>query len=305
VTPEQVFAGVDALQGKDYNTQLDRYNTVRQITDNAFPVSSTVGKGLGDVATILSGRVPFAGAIAKRVAARKTAREARAAAAAAGPLGWTRAKSAALNNKFVNWAKRTGVNVGETGAEGAALAIAHDGDPLEMAMYAGTSQLAGSTLLAIAHHPVKSLIGSVVLWQVAQNVTPLEGKSIDWTAQSILDKATIAGGAGVVAGALGGGRVRGSPGVGQWMDNFPKISEAISGTLRTNANSLWEQITNDSQRSQPVITPVFKKLSSDVSAFKPDEIRRLERASMPGGDLTATILELSKNADFRKRMGLP
>jgi hypothetical protein len=89
------------------------------------------------------------------------------------------------------------------------------------------------------------------------------------------------------------------------MDNFPKISEAISGTLRTNANSLWEQITNDSQRSQPVITPVFKKLSSDVSAFKPDEIRRLERASMPGGDLTATILELSKNADFRKRMGLP
>lgn len=165
----------------------------------------------------------------------------------------------------------------EAGLEGAIIGIMQDRDPAEMAAWGAGTQLAGSALLSMLGQFTKGGPGKIgmnllvasastaALIQSAKTATP-GGK--DFSLESVeagFDKVVLALGAGIIAGLSGQGRVP--------IKALPRIADALTAIPRAATLSVINDATSD-----PRVETVINKLAMNPEYFGPTAMRRMERA---------------------------
>jgi hypothetical protein len=195
----------------------------------------------------------------------------------------------------------------EAGVESAALAVAHEGDPIKTGAMAAGGQLAGSGLLKIAHMPktaAGTILGTVMLYSYLQRATPGGQNWILPAVEHSIDHLYYGGLLGLAAGGLGAGRFKGGSVGAKFADDMPLVADGINLALRGPMLSTWtEMFQKDITSRKPVIGPVLNKVMSDPTVFSQSELRQIGTA-MQDGSLKPTLDRLLKSEDFRTKVGL-
>lgn len=267
------------------------------------PVATALGQTTGDVASLLAfrgaGRAGMARinpqaamripGVAQTVQAFRTAAEKPGTARALDQFFSSRASSA------------TGAalkNAAETGAEGAALAILNEGDPLQVGALAAGGQLAGTAAIGLTRR-------KRILWtaltaaggiQLAKSFLP-GGK--DFALESIesgFDSArdTLIAAAG--ARLIGAGRIR--------SENFPFLRD-IPTIQRGAVLSVVNDALSESERGGGNVERALQHLLSDAEQFSDEQISKIDRG-IKQGNLGSTLSQMvDKDKDFARLIDSP
>jgi hypothetical protein len=318
-----VFAGAQRLgegaaaltTGNFSQFQPDAKNQQQIISESMArenPMATTVGRAVGDVATLATLRSPVARArsMAEISAAERAAqvRAAHQAAIEAGKIKGFRfadslpdalREATANSTGFGSLMNRTG-RAAETGLEGAALAILQDGDPMEMAAYSAGGQAAGSLLLGglsgmfsgkmgIAGNLAVASIGVGTLVQLAKSAAPGGQDRILESVESGFNKVMLGLATGALAGVAGAGRFP--------VKSLPVLSDALTSLPRAATLSVLHDALNDTRAEK-----VINQFQSNPDYFGPSAARRLERAFRnPNISISGVIDDLMKTRAFREK----
>lgn len=253
------------------------------------PVAAQLGEITGDVAALSGARLP---GVARRAASRELAIVPQEL-----PAGFKRLANRALDKIQRNVGGIT-KRARETGLQGAALAIADSGDPLQTGALAAGTQFAGSLAINIIPRSAKGALAltsaaaaATVAIQALKTVTPGgRDRSLE-SFESAVTKIVGALAVGTLAGAAGFGRVG-----GKFAQDLPRVADLITSVPRSAIISLIEQASKDDR-----VEVVLGKSMSEPGFFTASQRNRLNRA-IRGGTLTETIDSLSKTRDFARKL---
>ena len=222
-----------------------------------FPKASFAGDIAGDVATIVGGRLPFAGKINKgetRLFGKGPDLlfgGALKAPKLADP-GVARLAQRVITSRPIKLlARGTGRSL-EAGFEAAALDLLKGEDPLETAAYAAGVQMAGSGLLQtgkglLTGGPMKAsakllLAGASfgAVYQIAKETVPGGEDNLINSIEVGFEKVQLAMVLGLIAGLSGSGRLRG----GKLAEDLPRLTDALATAPRAAMISLLEDFAN-------------------------------------------------------------
>ncbi len=312
-------AAIDSLAGGTVDESRQR----RAATQEANPGFTAAGDFGGDVATLLTGRLPRTGpggmldesveklvaSFAKRMGTR--------------PTGVRSATKDILENETFKKMLRGLGRSTETGIEGAALELMQGGDPLETAAFAAGGQLISSSALTLANSsvswPIKALsrvvgrklnpgkitevltgitanaVLATTFLNVAQNVIPGGSDSPLDAEESAYDKIV----AGLVIGlALGLPGKR--PKAGGLLERFPNLADTILTAGRTGIIKLAQAMAED-----PVVERAVVAMGSQPEAFSRKQLERFNNAVEEGDDLAALISDFLEEPKFRAAIEAP
>lgn len=272
----------------------------------AHPVATAIGGVGGDVAAIISGRLPFARRIGEAEKALAGGAPqlyfGAAAPAAQSNLGYVLDKTV-LSPAMRRLARGAGRSV-EAGLEAAVLDTMKGDDPLETAYMAAIGQAGASGAIELGktvwRHPSLAMAGLAMAstFQIMKEATPGGRDRILESVESGFQKVTWTLAASVAAGAVGGGRLRGT----EFAQRFPKLADSISTIPRAAVISMAQEWTKASPEEQSQMEMVASRLASDPGYFGPNVARRLDRAAK-NGTLFDEVDRLQKtSAQFRKQM---
>lgn len=305
--PDVRIAGEDVLAAGQTAAQLpgavatgqplnivDRFGaaqTEQQATSANFaeqaPVGTAVGGAAGDIATILTGRLPVR-------ALGKGAELAQIAPKVA------QVAPTVLGKALQGFARTMGKSAGralETGAEGAFLASLQNADIAQVAAGGAAAQMVGDVGLATFRKfsQPKTLLTALALGTVGslglQQLTPGGLNRVLPTFEARTKEAVIAFLLSGSATALVGGRVP---------KNFagPAFAELVDVTRRGSLLSMLTSLSRDPARTAPVV----QKFTEDPDYFGPKAKRLLTRAiNSEKIDVRNTVDHLMKDRGFRKQ----
>jgi len=306
LTVEKIASGARAAEaaakGQDpvaaYDQARANIDLSQGAVQEAFPISQAAGGVAGDVGSIFSARLPFA-----RLPGAAAATVAKSEAMAPGAARAVVRAWEGLSGKLA----RPLTKAAETGVESAALAVAHEGDPVKTAAMSAGGQMAGSGLLKLAHMPktaAGALLGSVMLYSYLQRATPGGPNWILPAVEHSINHMYYGGLLGVAAGALGAGRFKGGSVGSKFADDMPLIADGMNLALRGPMMRTWtDMFKADITSDRPVLGPVLNKVMSDPTVFSESELRQIGTA-MQDGSLKPTVDRLLKSNDFRLKVGL-
>lgn len=323
-----VEAPVAAVQGQDINLSqmFGRNLTDAQQLAREHPTATTVGSVAGDIAMLAALRAPFARRLARRGPERITESQVASALEAvaksnpamaprvaeligSGHLaspGAQRLFRRALESEATQSALRGLGKAGETGLEGAVLATLQGNDPLQIAAFGATGQLATSLVGSTFGIP-SSLKGLAwraatytALFRLGQEFIPGSEKNTYRAIDSSFDKVQIGMTLGLIS-QLVGGRLRGSRVGGRLAEDLPKITDAINTIPRGALLSFTEQVEAEQDRGETTSLTVMDKLASDPSFFGRTAAKRLNKA-LEKGTWDETIKSLMRSKTFRDKL---
>jgi hypothetical protein len=147
---DQAVAGALALTSDQPGNLVDRYKAEMargSQMQEEHPIASGAGEVAGDMATLMTGRMPFRASIAnaeKLIQGINTAK-------GLNPGMW-RIVNEAVSSHTAKSIYQGLFRAGETGLEGASLALLKQGDPVTVGAFSAGGQLAGSTALTLGSH---------------------------------------------------------------------------------------------------------------------------------------------------------
>lgn len=271
-----------------------------QALTEANPAAATVGQVAGDVATLATGRAPFA----RRIGDLERTLASRLRPTNMDP-GVRRAVNQALNSGAFKRLARGAGRSAETGLDAAALAALQGEDPSEAFGFGAGAQMVGSGVLSGFQEtlsrvpgrtfPVKlavSAAAGAALIQMFKTLTPGGRDRILESEESAFNKILFGIGAGALATAAGSGRIR--------SENFPKLTDALSASLRGGAISSLLRTSQEDER----VEPLLRELANNPQSFNAEARRRIQRAiEREDVDLSRTIDSLEeRNRSFRRRL---
>lgn len=201
------------------------------------------------------------------------------------------------NSKPVQALRRGTGRTAEAGFEGAFLAATQDRDPLMAAGLAAGSQAVGSATRTAAFTGkglAATAAGSLVLWQMLQEMSPGGRDRILESSEEVIGKMGLAIVLGSIATIAGAGRS------GSQANNVPVIADAFSSLPRGATQELLNDWVNDPEP----FSAVMGKLETDPDFFGSEAKRRLERALSGNGPSFKETLESLSDADrqFRRQL---
>lgn len=312
----EVLAGGDAaigVLGGDFNVgerfQSELAQREQEATDN--PTASMLGGFSGDVATLLTGRLPRTGpgGLFDKKIADALSSGSKALGKKAGATGVVKQAKDILDTDVFKHAARGAGRVFETGVEGAALSLLQDGDPVETAAFAAGGQLVASGALAAAEGAVElplKVLGKNTLGPLGKKAVGIAAQGVilstlfkvlqsnpDAAEETAFDKLTTALVVGGAAGILGKRSKEGG-----LLENFPSLADAILTVPRTGMIKAAQAIADD-EDSQAVVG----LMASDPEAFTAKQLERLQEG-IESGNFPEAVQELSADDDFRAATGL-
>lgn len=270
------------------------------------------GRALGDATTLLAGRAPRAGRLASERSAQRMALE--QAAVARNQLRIPEATREqtrdVLTDKIIPAISRTGGatqrglgRVAEAGFEGALIAAMNDDDPVTSAGLAAGVQLGSSASLHLLSSPVKRLLPTIgaawALHGIYQQFTPGERNFFEQM-DFAFDKVSAGVALGIMAGAAGGGRIRGPV-----AERMPEIMDAVTSIPRGTGQSMLRQLAVSEEDGNSLPVSVLRKMGNDPEFFTDDQLRSLSRAMMSEKDnaFLKEVERLSRESrSFQERM---
>lgn len=293
-----LFRGAQGLLGGEVPDMRALFESERDQVKQRFdrqkqesPVASGFGDVVGDAATIAMGRIPIRAAIARN--APQVAPKAELAP------GIRRQLDDIVRSKFSTSLRGGLKKAAETGAEGMALSVLQDGDPLETAAWAAGGQTAGSLAMTLARHPVKALaptvIGSIAAIQLFKVSTPGGKDFVSESSDEAFKSVRNILGTAAVSALAGMGRVK-----GRTAENLPKVADAITAVPRGMVLSLIEDLTTEREQGGDTTLRVMEIYGADPKAFGPLATERLERA-IKNGKVSKEIERLMEVPSFRSR----
>lgn len=285
------FAPGDGSLPNRYRAEMARGEQMR----SDHPIASALGDVGGDVATIFTGRIPFANAV-------RTAESAIAGLKSTAQVG-TNLRD--IQNFFTSGAMKSlyrGMGrTAETGLEGALLSTLKGGDAREMAGWSMGTQAAGSALLNLSgvsdlakggwQKGITKLIGSSILagslFQYGKELMP-GGKN------KILE--SIEGGyehvihgllSGVISGALGLGRIRAND-HGAFIKG---LGEAFNTTQRGTTLSFLNSMLKEADEGGTDLRNTAAHLLGNPDGFNKSQITQLSNA-LENGTLGPTVKKM-------------
>lgn len=317
-TGREILAGAGALPGLlsgDYSQQFDAAMAERDAIAEQNPIATLAGQLGGDAATLMLGRAPRSGPggmfdefIRQNIdklssSALKVAGNATPAARTVGQSLSKEFGNRISSETFRNLAKGAGRSL-ETGLEGALLAVAQDGDPLETAGFAAGTQAASSLALygvsetfqlgskaakAVGLGPVgKFVAGGIVSAGLAAGLMKLLQADPEAAEETAYDKLAL----GVVLGiaAIGGKRSKADGVLKEW----PTIADGILTIPRAamiNAAQKWAEKPEDAQ--------LVSALAENPNQFTPEQIQGF-RKGLESDNPDDAVNSLRPKVTFRK-----
>lgn len=276
------------------------------------PGAALAGDVLGDVATLLTGRAPFARG---RGMTQFSARQGGAVpfplrAAPKGKQGNIGRIKAAADEIFTSDTMKTILNragrSAETGLEGAALGILNEGDPIELGAYAAGGQIGGSLALPMitTKGGLIGLAGAAAatgaLLQFGKSAVPGGKDFILESLESGFDKVTAGIVIGSLSGMAGAGRLTRPEAIAK---NLPEITDSMTAALRGSGLSVLQEFLGSDPNAQRDMEAVVSKLADNPEFFSPKERRELEPALTKSDVSFKKRLErLKKDKKFREKL---
>jgi predicted phage tail protein len=206
------------------------------------------------------------------------------------------------NSKLAEKTRRGFMRAGETGLEGAYIAMLNEGDPVETAAWAAGTQTVGSLLMTASG--TKTGLGltaaaaiGMTFHQMLKDATP-GGK--DYILESIetsyqhLTALLIAGGMATIAG-MGRAPAR-------FQQNMPEIADMLTAVPRGGVLSFISEM-NDPRKDTETMELVYSQLARDPNYFGPTAARRLDRAArVEDVSIEDTINNLMEVPKFRRQV---
>lgn len=257
------------------------------------PVAYPAGEIAGDVATVLTGRLPFAGKIGQMESAVANMRRANLAP------GFRKLTDQVLKSDAMKSLYRGAGRAAETGLEGAVLATLKEGDPLEAGAFAAGAQAAGSGMLALTSYGLRGTLeqralklGTAAfaagsLLQLTKELSPAGQENIFDIVQSMdegFSKVAIGLTLGFATAGAGFGRIRG--------ENLPKITDAITAIPRAGVMSVLTDILKEEEEGGTDIKRTIAHMAANPNAFNETQQKRLAAALEEGGDFAKTVKDL-------------
>lgn len=298
---DQTVAGVLAAAGTPGSGGgiADRYRAEMargQQMQEDHPIASGAGEVAGDVATMITGRMPFRGAIAngeKMIAGMNTAKN-------LNPGMW-RLVNEAVSSAPMKSLYRGLYRGAEAGIEGMSMAVLKGGDPFATGAFAAGGQMAGSGLLTLnkslwggdfGGRVLKTALAGMAVTKLAYEFTPLgEGNIFDvlQAADSSFNHIAHALALGVGAGLLGAGRLREAR-VGK---DIPKLIEGVATAPRAAVMSVATDVIKSLQEGKQDAARTLSHLVNDPSSFNTSQLKQLS-SGLEGGKFGATVDRLLK-----------
>ena len=277
------------------------------------PGAFGTGEFLGDVGTLAAGRAPAVrapGGVFDRPIREGLEKAATAINPTQMTTGGRRAVERVLrSDNFQNLA-RAGGRASETGLEGALLAMAQEGNPVETAAFAAGGQLVSSGALTVAKEAsgifgassVKGKAASLVASGLVMGglVTMLREVG-PGNENRILD--SFETGFGGVASKILLGAAVGLAGrrtkVDGLMSQFPRIADAMQTLPRTGIIKLSQALASD-----PELESTVSAMTNNPAAFTRSEIDRY-MDSLSQDDPAAALRKLLEDENFRTKVSAP
>ena len=254
--------------------------------EEARPTSSMIGGLGGDVATLAAGRLPFVSKLrAGEVAVEKAIKHGVPVSAREPmlvPGDWRKAvkQSPGFNNL-----KKLLARTGEAGAEGAALAILHEGDPVQSAAFtAGTQFVAGGAAQGLMHKfvtlPKMGRVANFAINVAAMSQllyladVALPGEAKDYEAQRGSAQKLIGG--YLVGGALATVSARGRSGMASV--NTPRLTDALASAPRNAMQSYIVDYLNSDAAKKQDFKGKMATLYSNMDKLSESQLRNLSAA---------------------------
>ena len=292
-------AGIGAAFGQAQQAQQARVDQLKQ------EPGGTIGPIVGDVATLLAGRAPFAQGRAAALAGRRQAAT-KAFSNAKLPASVRDEFTDVLTGKIIPALKASGADIarggkraGEASLEMAALAALNDQDPITSGIMGAGAQSAGSLGLYLSSKPVTRLLPTVataaVVLQMAKEATPGGSDFILESTEQSIKKVLAAFALGAAGAITGAGRLSGPA-----AEKFPKLIDSITAVPRGVLQNRLRELAGSDQESASM--QALEILSSDPQAFGSNQLKALQRAlnSDREGAFTREVNRLQKeSARFR------
>jgi hypothetical protein len=260
------------------------------------PFANQAGEIVGDVATIVTGRLPLARGVGAAEKALKGIRRADLAP------GWQNVADKAFKSSSMKSLYRGMGRAAEAGFEGAVLSMLKEGNPLEAGAYSAGAQMAGSGVLSVASDlfTTKGVLRSLTTTQklalgaatataltgLLQQVTPLgEGNSYDAIRAMDTGYAKVAAGLGlgILATGAGFGRVR--------SENLPKLVDAVTAAPRAGVISLLTDLAKEKESGGDAVSRTAAHLAKNPDIFNDSQQKALNSA-FEGGTFAKTVDKL-------------
>lgn len=279
-----------------------------------FPKATFGGDIAGDVATIVSGRMPFAKGIRDVEQKLFTSPDVYFhVIPRAGERGMKAVfKDIVTSPKMKALGRGAGRSL-ETGLEAASLDILHGDDPLETAVYAAAGQATGSMFLAASQAAIKGGFGQAALnigaasfaagslWQIVKDMTPGGRDSIIESVEAGYEKVMLSLVLGAVAGLTGGGRIRDFDDV-LVQREMPKLADAIAALPRASVISFLEKMVNAQPEEQRNAETAMNRLMQAPGNLSKDLSKKLQDA-FDNGTFVDTVNKLQQESEeFRNWM---
>ena len=281
------------------------------------PMKSTLGEFGGDVMTLLGGRLPKTGSGGLLDDAMGKGIEALTRKFGTAERGMKAVGRDLVTSPTFGRMIRGFERAGETGIEGAALAILQGGDPVETAAYAAGGQLASSGALSLAQggfewplrfaqNPsmgrfTKAMFGVAANAVVAstflnllQNAVPGGDDSPLLAEESAFEKLLAGLAIGLVVGIPGK-----RPKPGGRLDRFPSLADAILTVPRTVILRMAQSMAED-----PAVEKAVLVMGSSPDSFTDKQLKQFNKAAEEG-TLSETLKEMRLDDKFRALVDVP
>jgi hypothetical protein len=262
------------------------------------PIGAAGGDVLGDVATVLTGRVPY---VSGQRATRLATPPAKPQKIDPGFRRWADRRV----NDIQSWLKTSGLKMAETGLEGATMAALQDEDPLAAAAFGVGAQAVGNISQGVwdeipgKRPTIKLAVGGIAataLWQVWKSLTPGGRDRILESEESAYDKMAAIVAVGAMTRMAGFSR----PNQRQ-LDDLGAVVDSWHTMRRGAVMSLFSELENDDSGD---MERVMMQLSQDPSFFSPTAQRRISRAATTEDVSMGNTIESLMEADrkFRRKV---
>lgn len=295
-------APVAALQGQDVNLSemLGKNLADAEQLAQEHPLADTLGSGTA----LALGRSQVARSRAPQMTAMREAAAAEAKERLARIPSHIREQlNDVISDRVIPTLREYGVmtrrglrKAGETGLEGATLAVLNQGDPETMFWFGAGTQAAGSLGLTIATKPVKGLapfvLGTYLASEMFKAVAPGEQnffESKDFAIQKAVAALTI----GTAAGLAGLGSIR-----NKWAEKLPATFDAITSVPRGALLARLQELTKNRKLENDLPLEVMEAIYRDPEIFNANVRNSLSRAFMSKkeGAFTKEVERLSKES---------
>lgn len=295
-------APVRAVQGQEVNLSemFGRNLADAEQLAKEHPLADTLGSGTA----LALGRTQVARSRAPQMTAMREAAAAEAKERLARIPSHIREQlNDVISDRVIPTLKEYGImtkrglkKAGETGLEGATLAVLNQGDPETMFWFGAGTQAAGSLGLTIATKPVKGLapfvLGTYLASEMFKAVAPGEQnffESKDFAIQKAVAALTV----GTAAGLAGLGSIR-----NKWAEKLPATFDAITSVPRGALLARLQELTKNRKLDKNLPLEVMEAIYRDPEIFNANVRNSLSRAFMSEkeGTFTKEVERLSKES---------